>query len=81
MPSVGSRPWSARELQLRKWVLDNPGTCKQIAVKCKVSAEYVRLVLYGKRGGKGNSKGLGGKATSTKMEQIKRMLKGSGAPV
>ena len=79
IPSAG---WSLRELKLRKWVLDHPGACKDVSVRCKVSAEYVRLVLYGKRGQqKGKNKPVAGKGTTGKMQEIVRMLKTKGAPL
>lgn len=72
--------WSPRDLRLRQWVLTHPGACKSIAEHCAVSSEYVRLVLYGKRGGD-KGKVTSPKATSPKMRMIVRALKLKGAPL
>lgn len=77
--------WSPRDMRLREWVLSHPGACKLIATRCKVSAEYVRLVLYGKRGNKKAAAGRGPArkkaVTSVKMQEITRELKREGAPL
>lgn len=76
--------WSPRDMRLRQWVLSHPGQCKDIASRLKVSAEYVRLVLYGKRGKvQAEARGGGRKkaAVSVKMQQIQRELKRLGCPL
>jgi hypothetical protein len=71
--------WSDADLRLRQWVLEHPGVCKEISMKCTVSAEYVRLVLYGKRGKSKNKRAK--LATSVTMSKIKSMLRAKGAPI
>ena len=62
--------WSPLDLKRREWVLNHPGLCKSISLQLKVSAEYVRLVLYGKK-----------ETRTEKAKAIVRELKRKGAPV
>jgi hypothetical protein len=67
--------WSPADLRLRQWVLENRGACQEVATACDVSREFVRLVLYGKRGGRGR------KGSTAMVGKIKMMLKRKGAPI